>query len=112
MGELARFLCELSVCDYFFVTKRPSSTAIAAIQTAMDHIDRNRLPLRIRTQFLTAIRDVTKLDLNTAEVRECRFRLDEMYRQGSYGGQNETTIEDRGPSPHFVGDLPTNTATK
>ena len=105
IGELARFLCELSVCDYFFVTKKPSSVAIAALQTAMDNIDYNRLPTRSRAHFLAAIRDVARLDLCSTEVRECRSRLDEMYRQGSYEGHHQDESNERGPSPNFVGDV-------
>lgn len=112
IGELARFLCELSVCDYFFVAKKPSSVAVAALQTAMDHIDLNRLPQRTRDQFLTSIRDIAKLDIYSAEVRQCRYRLDEMYRQGSYGGQHEEMVEERGPSPNFVGDVHVGMETK
>jgi hypothetical protein len=106
IGELARFLCELSVCDYFFVTKKPSSYALAALQTAMDHIGTSRLSPKIKAQFLASIRDVAGLDLCSAEVMECRARLEEMYRQGAYGGQHEE-IEVRGGSPSFVGDVPT-----
>lgn len=104
IGELARFLCELSVCDYFFVNKKPSSVAVAALQTAMDNIDENRLPTRSKVQFLASIRDVARLDLCSTEVRECRSRLDEMYNQGSYGGHYEDDAHERGPSPNFVGD--------
>ena len=101
IGELARFLCELSVCDYFFVTKKPSAIAVAALYTAMDHIDKNRLPTETRALYLSTIRDVACLDVSSSEVRECRSRLDEMYRQGSYGGHNE---DDR-KTPNFVGDV-------
>lgn len=107
IGELARFLCELSVCDYFFVTKKPSAIAVAALQTAMDQIDKNRLPPEARALYLSTIRNVACLDLCSSEVRECRNRLDEMYRQGSYGGHHD---EDRA-SPSFVGDVPVDMET-
>jgi len=105
IGELARFLCELSVCDYYFVTKKPSSVAVAALLTAMDNIDQMRLPQRTRDQFLSSIRGVARLDINSEEVRQCQYRLDEMYRQGSYGAHHEEMLEERGPSPNFVGDV-------
>jgi len=36
--ELARFLTELSVCDYFFVTIRPSTVALASIMIAAQEV--------------------------------------------------------------------------
>ena len=105
LGELARFLCELSVCDYFFVTKKPSSIAIAALHTAIDHIDYNRLTPRARSLIYEAIRSMTQLDASSDEVSLCRSRLNEMYRQGSYGRNVEDNNARRGPSPNFVGDV-------
>lgn len=112
IGELARFLCELSVCDYFFVTKKPSSIALAALITAFDNIDQSRLAFNTKSQFFSSIDSVARLDLYTNEVEECRSRLDEMYRQGSYGGQHEVMMDERGPSPNFVGDIPTHIISK
>ncbi len=112
IGELARFLCELSVCDYFFVTKKPSSVAAAALLTALDHIDQSRLAYNTKSQFFASIQNVAKLDLQSAEVRECCARLDEMYKQGCYGGQHEEVMEERGPSPNFVGDVPIHVGSK
>jgi len=112
LGEMARFLCELSVCDYFFVTKKPSSIAIAALQTAMDKIDIYRLSPRSRTLLLTAIRDVARLDLHSNEVTECRFHLNEMYMQGCYGGNHENIPDTRGSSPNFVGDMQSSSLPK
>ncbi|GFH46953.1 hypothetical protein CTEN210_03428 [Chaetoceros tenuissimus] len=43
--ELTRFLSELSVCDYFFVDKKPSNVALACILTAFE-VHECRLRLR------------------------------------------------------------------
>lgn len=113
IGELARFLCELSICDYFYVTKKPSSIAVAAIITAVNNIDPSRLSLKAKTQFLASIRDVAKLEMRSPEVMECRGRLAEMYRQGSYGGlAHEVTPEARVPSPNCVAGIQSYTVTK
>ncbi len=112
VGELSRFLCELSVCDYYFVPKKPSSIALAALLTAIDNIDQLRLSYNTRSLFFSSIKTIARLDLDAPEVLECRCRLDEMYRQGSYGGQHEDVMEERGPSPNFVGDAPTYSETK
>lgn len=38
IGVLAKYLLELSVCDAFFIDKRPSSIAYASILVAMDYL--------------------------------------------------------------------------
>lgn len=47
--DISVYLIELSVCDHFFVTKRPSSIAAAAMQVAMEvsqcHLDLLHLPI-------------------------------------------------------------------
>ena len=37
--EISRFLTELAVCDYFFVTRKPSSVALACILNALGCIN-------------------------------------------------------------------------
>ena len=106
--ELSRFLTELSVCDYFFVTRNPSSTALAAILTSMDTLPRNRLSYQIKHEFYSAIAKVANINCNSKEVIECRERLKEMYNCGGYNchSQEEKIIDhvaqDRGPSPNCV----------
>jgi hypothetical protein len=34
-SELGRFMAELSVCDYWFVTKKPSSITVASLVNAI-----------------------------------------------------------------------------
>lgn len=99
--ELSRFLTELSVCDYFFVTRKPSSTAIAAIITSMDSLPRNRLSYRTKEQFLSAITQIAKIQCDTPEIIECTERLKEMYNRGGYS-QSQQEKQDRGPSPDCV----------
>ncbi len=78
--ELARFLTELSVVDYFFVPKRASSVAVAALVNAMellnlgDHIQ----------NFLLDLDGFADLDPMSEEVEECRIRLGELFTQGGY----------------------------
>ena len=98
--ELSRFLTELSVCDYFFVTRNSSSTAIAAILTSMDALPRNRLSYRMKEQFVSAMSHIAKIQCDTTEIIECTERLKEMYNRGGYNSQQEK--QDRGPSPDCV----------
>mmetsp|Transcript_30360 Transcript_30360/g.35349 ORF Transcript_30360/g.35349 Transcript_30360/m.35349 type:complete len:311 (+) Transcript_30360:119-1051(+) len=102
--ELARFLCELSVCDYFFVTKKPSTVAVASLATAIDHIPSSRLHHSIKARFFDCVRNITNIEPESYEVMDCRPRLEEMYKQGA--AQNPEIMEERGPSPNFVGNHP------
>jgi len=106
--ELSRFLTELSVCDYFFVTRNPSSAALAAILTSMETLPKNRLSFRTKNEFLSAIANVANIQYDAEEVTECRERLKEMYNRGGYNCHSQTEkiidypAQDRGPSPDSV----------
>ena len=72
--ELSRFLAELSVIDYFFVTQNPSHVAIAAIANAMQDIA--TVPMEARTHFAEMIQRNHNLDIQTCQtIVECRNRL-------------------------------------
>lgn len=107
--ELARFLSELSICDYFFVLQKRSSIAIAALLNALDTIPEERLPLRSRRLFYEAMAQVTNLDYNSEEILSCRTRLRDMYYQGEYHYHHQGDLPltpQRGPSPQGVSDFP------
>lgn len=87
--ELSRFLTELSVCDYFFVTRKPSAVALASIFNAMEVVDQSRFLLQHKAEFMDNIRDVANMDPTNDEVEICRLRLMEMYRQGGYYQQDD-----------------------
>jgi len=80
--ELARFLTELSVIDYFFVVYRPSVVAIAALMNSLDIIPQvSKTALRdLEVEF----ERMTGLDPSRPEVSECRDRLHVLYEQGGY----------------------------
>jgi len=77
--EVARFLTELSACDYFFVTRKPSSIGLAALLTAFDSMDEINLPSQVRQHFLHRVQVVAGVDPYSTEVRECKARLCETY---------------------------------
>mmetsp|Transcript_21291 Transcript_21291/g.25349 ORF Transcript_21291/g.25349 Transcript_21291/m.25349 type:complete len:320 (+) Transcript_21291:33-992(+) len=106
--ELSRFLSELSVCDYYFVTRKPSSIAIASLMNAIDGIDHHRLSAKQRLEFINNISSISHLDCYSDEVVECRNRLQDMYHQGGYCNQNQMDYEmiDRVPSPNDVKSFP------
>ena len=94
--EHTRFLTELSVIDYFFVTKRSASIALAALLSAMDN---NRaFPFGQRVEFINQLKRLENFDPNDAEIAECRDRLQELYIQGGYGppaGSADQEMEQR-----------------
>ena len=67
--DVAVYLIELSVCDHFFVTKRPSCIAAAAIQVAVE--------------FSGCNIDVLLLPLSTGSTKmttECESRMRKLYK--------------------------------
>jgi len=77
--ELARFLTEISVCDYYFTTRKASLIGLGALLTAFDSIDESTLPLRVRHSFLIRVRSIAGIDPSSKEVQECKDRLDKTY---------------------------------
>jgi len=77
--QYSEFFTELSVCDYYFVTLRPSCIAVAAVLNAMDQVSERSLSPQARQWFLSfaaaAGIDVTFQE----EVLDCRSRLQMLY---------------------------------
>lgn len=80
ISELARFFTELSVIDYYFVTRRTSSVALAGLLNAMEIL---RLD-EYAPQLLNQLTLLDGFDPFDAEILECRQRLHELYAQGGY----------------------------
>eukprot|EP00540_Astrosyne_radiata_P015197 CAMPEP_0116853444 /NCGR_PEP_ID=MMETSP0418-20121206/17917_1 /TAXON_ID=1158023 /ORGANISM="Astrosyne radiata, Strain 13vi08-1A" /LENGTH=187 /DNA_ID=CAMNT_0004485849 /DNA_START=1 /DNA_END=564 /DNA_ORIENTATION=- len=85
--ELARFLTELSVIDYFFVTKRASSVALAALLDAMDTL--GSIDHATRRDFLCQLKRLNDFDPEDPEIEQCRHRLRDLYNQGGYNRAEE-----------------------
>lgn len=79
--ELARFLTELSVIDYFFVVYKPSVVAWAAILNAMDEIPGAHCAI---PGLCVEVYKSTPLNASKQELKECRDRLRSLYSQGDY----------------------------
>ena len=73
--EFSRFLAELSVCAYPFVSVKPSSIAIAAILYSMEYFG---LPDQLRYAFQSDVSDAS-LDVNSPEVAACGKLLRRVY---------------------------------
>lgn len=93
--ELARFLTELSVIDYFFVPYKPSVVAFAALLNAMDDIP----PVRaFKEEFCSSVSGSSPLNPNSQDVNECCDRLRLLYLQGGYAGRANGRAEPRSDS--------------
>jgi hypothetical protein len=78
LKEMARYLTELSVCEYFFTTRKPSSIALASIIYAMElTTDQNVGPLD-KDRFTRRVAQVG-LDIANEDVLQCYSRLRVMY---------------------------------
>ncbi|KAL7436766.1 hypothetical protein ACHAXM_005312 [Skeletonema potamos] len=94
ISELARFLTELSVCDYYFVTRKPSSIAMASIINAMELMGPQKIDPRYKVQFLHHVVQAGLDIANDTEIIQCYERLREMYIAGGYTPTSDDDEED------------------
>jgi len=102
--ECSRFLCELSVCDKFFISKRPSviafSSILCSIEFAIDFYMSPPTPSSIgckndyqisilhanRAKFLEAMKCILPLEDSSflEEIDLCRMSLQRIYEEGCH----------------------------
>ena len=87
-NELARFLTELSVCDYWFVTKKPSSIALASLINALELQGEPKIPRNFKIQLLQQLGSCGSDIIYDDEVITCYERLRDMYVAGGYSPVN------------------------
>ena len=80
--ELARFLTELCVIDYYFVIHKASDVALAALLNSMETIAGADAALSEFEQELQRV--AGGLNPLNPQVQECRARLHVLYTQGGY----------------------------
>eukprot|EP00985_Skeletonema_marinoi_P014512 scaffold7350_cov176-Skeletonema_marinoi.AAC.18 len=93
IGNLAIFLTELSVCDYYFVTRKNSSIAIASIMNAIELMGPKKIEPKYKVHFL---HNIVRIGLDIAdddEIIECYERLREMYIEGGYTPTSEDDVD-------------------
>jgi Cyclin, C-terminal domain len=88
--ELSRFLTELSVIDYYFVTISASSVALASILNAMHilHLD------DIQAEFRNQLRILDNCNPDCDEVNASRSRLGELFLQSGHCWSHLSTSSD------------------
>ena len=82
--ELSRFLTELSVCDYFFVTQNPSSVGIASLLIAVEVVGQEEYDPSLIQIFLQRLYHETSINGYSPEVQECKARLRSTYEEGGF----------------------------
>ena len=95
VSELGRFMTELSVCDYWFVTKKPSSIALASLVNALELQGPRRVDPRYKIEFLTRVVDLGIDIARDEEILACYERLRQIYDAGGY----TPTLDDPVPVP-------------
>jgi hypothetical protein len=98
LHDLAQFMIELSVMDYFFVSYKPSEIAMAALLNSMDrlgHQNTSRMNFPI-TRFI---------DIHSPAILACRERLSLIYAQANEQGGMEDS-EDTPGRPEATADVP------
>eukprot|EP00531_Pseudo-nitzschia_arenysensis_P012343 CAMPEP_0116133766 /NCGR_PEP_ID=MMETSP0329-20121206/10283_1 /TAXON_ID=697910 /ORGANISM="Pseudo-nitzschia arenysensis, Strain B593" /LENGTH=392 /DNA_ID=CAMNT_0003628423 /DNA_START=122 /DNA_END=1300 /DNA_ORIENTATION=- len=82
LHDLAQFMIELSVMDYFFVSYKPSEIAMAALLNSMDRLG---IKSASRTNF-----PITRfVDIHSPAILACRERLSLIYAQANEQGGME-----------------------
>ena len=84
VNELARFMTELSVCDYWFIAKKPSSIALGALINAIELQGPRKVDPRYKIEFLHRVVELGMDIASDDEIIECYERLREMYIAGGY----------------------------
>ncbi|KAL7577748.1 hypothetical protein ACA910_010510 [Epithemia clementina (nom. ined.)] len=87
--ELSRFLTELSVIDYFFVTQRPSHIGLAALLNAMQDIA--AVSIEVQSEFVDLVKKEYKMEIDSLpSVIECRGRLRSLCALQGINGASST----------------------
>jgi hypothetical protein len=90
--ELARFFTELSVCDYFFVTHKPSTIGVASLFIAIDAtIGDGCLPSGLSKEtFMERVFVHTGISfLTDSNLQACLSKLERTYRDSFSNQQQE-----------------------
>lgn len=85
--DLARYLGEVSVCDYFFVTKKRSSIALACLFSSFSIITREQ-QISVSDMRLSVSRKAPTLS-SSEDVLQCKNRILAIYNQCDYHGQGD-----------------------
>jgi hypothetical protein len=84
--DRSRFLCELSVCDYFFICYLSSSVALASVLVAIDQLNQdnnNNREILDQEEFLQSVLSVSGNDTHSTVIALLKERLQQIYNRSS-----------------------------
>lgn len=81
------FFSEISLFDYFFVTQKSSTIALASITNALEGIDSQILSPLVKENFLTSMIELVECD--SILLQTCRQRLWDLYSQSAQFQQHD-----------------------
>ena len=112
LQALANYFTELAVLDYFFVERKPSSIAVAAIMYAME-LTFKRVDPRDKDCFFSTVSRVD-IDVSDREVDQCLERMRSMYKSNLEYEEEGLVgeLEERQGSPVCLEELTDTTASK
>ena len=110
--EITRFLTEISVCDYYFVSQNLSTVALAALYSAFDIIGHTIVTDEDKIYFSQQVRLLTGLDSLTEDIYSCMCRLKHSFHQSGFTlstfdvqGSDKSRPGHGGNSPVCVADV-------
>lgn len=83
MYDRSRFLCELSVCDYYFISYASSTVALASVFVAMDQMNLSNQEVQEYNELLQHVLSWTRMDQQLTEIDHLKKRLHQIYERSS-----------------------------
>lgn len=83
MYDRSRFLCELSVCDYYFISYASSTVALASVFVAMDQMNLSNQEVQDYDELLQNVLSWTRMDQHLTEIAHLKKRLHQIYERSS-----------------------------
>lgn len=96
--ELVRYLTELSVCDYWFVTCKPSTIAIASFMCAFDLQGCQRIDSRCKEDFFQKIEGFGFDSVTNEDTEKCCERLRGIFISRRNATDDDEAAEESGGS--------------
>ena len=94
--EITRFLTEISVCDYFFVSQKLSTVALAALYSSFDIIGNSCVSEADKIYFESEVRRLTGLESVTDDVLACMTRMKHSFQQSGFTLSTFDSPNDKG----------------
>lgn len=82
--DLTRFLTEVILSDYYFVSVKPSTISVAAVFTAISIAGDSAMSRTASRQFACDVSKLTKLDVFSDDICACMDRMKDVFRKGEF----------------------------